>query len=115
MHEAERRGLSNLKNTVEALPAFVSDKSVELFARHHVFTPSEIRSRYEILLENYGKMLHIEALTMVDMVKKGIMPACVAYQNDLSQLLCSKKACGDFDCSLEEHLLGRLSACPPAC
>ena len=109
VHEAERRGLSNLKNTVEALPAFVSDKSVELFARHHVFTPSEIRSRYEILLENYGKMLHIEALTMVDMVKKGIMPACVAYQNDLSRLLCSKKACGDFDCSLEEHLLGRLS------
>ena len=109
VHEAERRGLSNLKNTVEALPAFVSDKSVELFARHHVFTPSEIRSRYEILLENYGKMLHIEALTMVDMVKKGIMPACVAYQNDLSQLLCSKKSCGDFDCSLEEHLLGRLS------
>ncbi len=109
VHEAERRGLSNLKNTVEALPAFVSDKSVELFARHHVFTPSEIRSRYEILLENYGKMLHIEALTMVDMVKKGIMPACVAYQNDLSQLLCSKKTCGDFDCSLEEHLLGRLS------
>ncbi len=109
VHEAERRGLSNLKNTVEALPAFVSDKSVELFARHHVFTPSEIRSRYEILLENYGKMLHIEALTMVDMVKKGIMPACLAYQSDLSQLLCSKKACGDFDCSLEEHLLGRLS------
>ena len=100
VHEAERRGLSNLKNTVEALPAFVSDKSVELFARHHVFTPSEIRSRYEILLENYGKMLHIEALTMVDMVKKGIMPACVAYQNDLSQLLCSKKNCGDFYCSL---------------
>ncbi|NCC48345.1 MAG: glutamine synthetase type III [Clostridia bacterium] len=70
LEEAERRGLSNLKTTVDALPAFISRKSMDLFTRHHVFTPSEISSRYEILLENYCKQIHIEALTMIDIVKK---------------------------------------------
>ncbi len=114
VHEAERRGLSNLKTTVDALPAFVSTKSIELFTRHRVFTEAEIRSRYEILLESYCKTLHIEALTMVDMVRRDMIPACVGYQNELAQLLQSKKACGDFDTTLEEQLLStlsKLSAC----
>jgi glutamine synthetase len=116
--EAQRRGLSNLKTTVEALPEFVSRKSVELFTRHHVFTETEIRSRYEILMEGYCKTVHIEALTMVDMVKGEIIPACIDYQNDVAKLLKQKKACaaaaGDYDASLEEHLLGniaKLSSC----
>jgi glutamine synthetase len=109
VHEAEGRGLSNLKTTVDALPAFVTPKSVDVFSRHHVFTETEIRSRYEILLENYCKTLHIEALTMTDMVKKEIIPACIGYENELSQLLYGKKACGGYDCALEEHILGKIS------
>ncbi|NLM45960.1 MAG: glutamine synthetase type III [Firmicutes bacterium] len=114
VREAERRGLSNLKNTVEALPAFVSPKSIALFTRHRVFSETEIRSRYEILLENYCKTLHIEALTMIDLVKKEILPACITYQNELLQLLRGKKECGQFDSMPEEHLLekiAKLTAC----
>ena len=112
--EAERRGLSNLKTTVDALPAFISKKSIELFTKHHVFTELEIHSRCEILMEGYCKTLHIEALTMIDLVKSEIIPACIAYQNEIAALLERKKACGEYDASLEAHLLGRiakLSAC----
>ena len=107
--EAGRRGLSNLKTTVDALPAFVSSKSVELFTRHHVFSESELHSRFEILMEGYCKTLHIEALTMIDMVKGEIIPACISYQNELAELLGRKKAYGEYDASLEEHLLGRIA------
>ena len=79
-----------------------------------VFTESELRSRYEILLEGYCKTLHIEALTMVDMVKREIIPACVEYQNSLVMLLGQKKACGDYPSDMEAQLLAKiakLSAC----
>jgi glutamine synthetase len=107
--EAERRGLSNLKTTVDALPEYISQKSIELFAKHNVFTKTEIHSRYEILMDAYCKTLNIEALTMTDMVRAEIIPACVDYQNDLAKLLKRKKACGDYDNSLEDHLLERIS------
>ncbi len=109
VQEAERRGLSNLKTTVDALPALVSRKNMDVFIRHHVFSESEIHSRYEILLENYCKTLHIEALTMVDLVNREIIPACIAYQNKLAGLLATKKACGAYDTALEEQRLERLS------
>jgi len=112
--EAEKRGLSNHKTTVDALPEFISPKSIELFTKHHVFSESELRSRYEILMEGYCKTIHIEALTMVDMVKGEIIPACIDYQNDLAKLLQRKKALGYFDSSMEEQLLGniaKLSSC----
>jgi glutamine synthetase len=112
--EAERRGLSNLRTTVDALPEFISRKSIELFTKHQVYTESEMRSRYEILMESYCKTINIEALTLVDMVKAEIIPACVNYQNDLAKLLERKKSCGEYDVSLEEHLLGniaKLSSC----
>jgi len=112
--EAQKRGLSNHKTTVDALPEYISPKSIELFTKHHVFSESELRSRYEILMENYCKTIHIEALTMVDMVKGEIIPACIDYQNDLAKLLQKKKALGYFDSSLEEQLLGniaKLSSC----
>ena len=111
--EAKRRGLSNLKTTVDALPEFVSQKSLDLFSTHGVLTESEIRSRYEILMEGYCKTLHIEALTMVDMAKGEIIPACLDYQSDLARLLGRKKDSG-YDTSLEAHLLekiSKLSAC----
>ena len=107
--EAQRRGLSNLTTTVEALPKFISPQSIELFTRHHVFTEAEIHSRYEILMEGYCKTLHIEALTMVDLVKGKIIPASVDYQRELVDLLRQKKAySGNFDVSLEEHLLNSI-------
>jgi len=112
--EAKKRGLSNLKTTVDALPEFISQKSIDLFERHHVLTEVEIHSRYEIILEGYCKTMHIEALTMLDMVKGEIIPACVDYQNDLAKLLGWKKACREYDSSMEEQLLGsiaKLSSC----
>ena len=109
--EAEKRGLSNLKTTVDALPEFISKKSIDLFTKHHVLSEAEIHSRYEILLESYCKTLHIEALTMVDMVKGVIIPASVDYQRELVDLLRQKKAAfGDnIDVSLEENFLHSIS------
>ncbi|MCL2255124.1 MAG: glutamine synthetase, partial [Lachnospiraceae bacterium] len=108
--EAERRGLSNLRTTVDALPKFTSDKAIKLFTKHHVFAESEIHSRYEILLEGYCKTIHIEALTMIDMVKREIIPSCIDYQNDLANLLSQKKNLSGFDTKLEEYVLGKISA-----
>ena len=107
--EAKKRGLSNLKTTVDALPAFISQESISLFTKHHVFTETEVRSRYEIMMESYCKTLHIEGLTMVDMVKKEIIPACISYQNELSALLHQKKICGEYDMALEDYLLRKIA------
>ena len=107
--EAACRELSNLKTTIDALPEFVSEKSIELFTSHNVFTRTELLSRYDILLEGYCKTVHIEALAMVDMVKSEIIPASVDYQNDLSKLLKFKKSCGAYDASMEEQLLDSIS------
>ena len=114
--EAQKRGLSNLKTTVDALPKYLEKKSIDLFEKHHVFTKAEIHSRYEILMESYCKTLHIEALTMIDMVKGMIIPACLDYQRELVDLLRHKKTYGgnNIDCTLEEHFLNsitKLSAC----
>lgn len=107
--EAEKRGLLNLKTTPEALPYFVSEKNVQLFTKHKVFTKAEMHSRYEILLENYSKTIHIEALTMLDMVKKYIIPAVVNYQNDLAETASRKKSFSGVTCVLEESLLSKLA------
>ncbi|MCL2026274.1 MAG: glutamine synthetase III [Leptospirales bacterium] len=108
--EAAVRGLSNLKTTVEALPQYISEKSEALFAKHGVFSKEEIHSRYEILTESYCKTLGIEALTMIDITKGEIIPACITYQSELSSLLQSKKAVGSYDTSLEDFLLGQISS-----
>ena len=107
--EAKKRGLSNLRTTVDALPAFISEKSVALFTKNKVFLETEIHSRYEILTEAYIKALHIEALTMIDMTKGSIIPSCVAYQSELSELMVSKKTCGNYDSTLEDYLLKSIS------
>ena len=109
--EAQKRGLSNLKTTVDALPEFISQKCIDVFTKHNVLSETEIHSRYEILMEAYCKTLHIEALTMVDMVKAKIIPACVDYQRELVDLFRQKKAAfGDnIDVSLEENCLNTIS------
>jgi glutamine synthetase len=107
--EASKRGLSNLRTTVDALPAFITKKAVDLYTKHGVYTEEEIHSRYEILLEAYCKTINIEALTMVDLVKGKIIPASVEYQNELAKLLQKKKALGGIDSSLEENLLGNIA------
>ena len=109
VQEAKKRGLSNFRSAVESLPTLITKKSIDLFAKHNVLTEVELHSRYEILMETYCKIVHIEALTIVDMVKGEIIPACLSYQEDLAKLLQRKKACGDYDVSVEEHLLGSIA------
>jgi len=110
VEEAERRGLSNLKTTPEALPAFIQPKSVAMFTRHQVFTEHEIHSRYDILLENYSKTINIEALTMIDMVNKQVIPAVIDYQRELSELILQKKAVSpNLSVSMEENLLNKIA------
>jgi glutamine synthetase len=108
--EAEKRGLLNLKTTVETLPCFISPKNVELFTKHQILTAPEMHSRYEISLENYSKTIHIEALTMIDMVKKEILPAVIAYQGEIAQIASAKKAfVTDISTYVEEQLLHKLT------
>jgi glutamine synthetase len=108
--EASERGLSNLKTTVDALPNYIIDKNVELFARHCVLSKSEINSRYEILMQNYCKTIHIEALTMIDIVRKEIIPAVISYQSELAELANSKRVCNsNLSCQLEMTLLENIS------
>ena len=106
--EAEKRGLLNLKSAPEALPYFASDKNIALFTRHGIFSEQEVRSRCQIMLEEYSKTLHIEALTMLEMVRRDMVPAVVSYLKELSDTAVSKKALG-IDCSLENELLQKLS------
>jgi len=110
LQEAEKRGLLNLSSTADALPYYISDENVKLFEKYGVFSKTEIYSRYEIQLENYCKQIHIEALTMVDMIKKDILPAACSYMKDLSKEAINKKQlCADISCELEETLLKKLS------
>lgn len=109
--EAKNRGLLNLKSTVDALPYFISDKNIELFTRHKVFTETEIHSRYGILMENYCKTINIEALTMLEMVKKEIIPAVSYYIKTLSDTALAKKALSeDINCEMEKSIVSKLSS-----
>ena len=89
--EAEKRGLLNLKNAAEALPHFADKKNIELFERNKVFTEREVVTRTDIMLENYSKVLNIEALTMIDMAKQDIYPAVEGYIASLCGALKEKK------------------------
>ncbi len=106
VNEAERRGLKNLKSTVDALPAFIDKKAIDVFTKHNVFTEQELYSRYDIQLENYYKVIDIEALTMNAMVKKNIMAAANDYQYSLAKTLNAKAATGlAVDSSVEKKRL----------
>jgi len=108
--EAQKRGLYNLKTTAEALPYFVAEKNIKLFSTHHIFTEVEMQSRLEILLENYSKVINIEALTMLQMLKREILPAAFSYTKELSDLAVQKQTLGgSFNASAETSLLQKIS------
>ena len=90
--EAEKRGLPNLKSLPEAMPYWIKDESINLFTKHKIFTEEEIRSRYDILLENYSKSIHIEALTMEEMVRKDLTEGIISYEKDLTSEILQKKS-----------------------
>ena len=108
--EAERRGLYNLKTTVDALPLYTEERNVKLFARHGVLSESEAHSRKEILLENYANTVRIEALTALDIARKEITPAIIGYQSFVSNALINKKKIGKLNCDMEIGLLNKISS-----
>ena len=90
----EERGLLNLRTTPDAMPAMIADKNVKMLTAHKIFSPAELHSRYEILLENYSKTVNIEALTMIDMAGKDIIPAVAAYTGELANTVVTVKEAG---------------------
>lgn len=110
--EAEKRGLYNLKTTPDAIPMLLQEKNIALLCKHKVFTERELRARHEILLEAYVKAVHIEALTMVDMVRKDILPAVCGYGDKLAEAALHKKAAlPSLKCGYELKNLENLSEC----
>ena len=109
--EAEKRGLLNLRTTPEAWSRFLEPKNVALFTTHKVLSETEMHSRYEINMENYCKVLNIEATTMADMARKDILPAVSGYAAALADNAMAKKGLsGKADCSYEEELTEKISA-----
>ena len=108
--EAEKRGLLNLRTTPDCLPYLIAEKNIELFKRHKVYTEAEMHSRYEIYLENYNKIVNIEALTTLDMARKEILPAVSEYTKVLCETVVAKKSVSTaIDCSAEESIINSLS------
>ena len=92
--EAERRGLLNLKNTPDALVRYTDEKNLKLLAKYGIYTPVEVAARQEILLDNYSKIINIEAQTMIEMANKEIIPACAKFTADLADGIAKKAALG---------------------
>ena len=108
--EAERRGLLNLRTTPECLPRMLDWKNVQLFTRMGVFSETELHARYEIILSHYAKEVKIEALTMLDMMRKDVLPAVSRFTGDLAASAREKAAlCGEIACAYERDLTARLS------
>ena len=108
--EAEKRGLLNLKTTPDALPYFISEKSVTLFTAHKVYTERELRSHYNILTRSYCNLVGIEAKTMVDMTKKDILPAVSEYSQVVGNTILTKRSVSEaLNCTYETTMLARIS------
>ncbi len=107
----ENRGLLNLKTTPDCMPYLISKKNLDMLVSHNVYSSEELHSRYEILLTNYCKVIKIEALTMLDMTRRHILPAIGVYVSEIASMAAAKMAVsGNIDCSYEKSLLERLSA-----
>ncbi len=108
--EAERRGLQNFPSTPDCTPEYLAPKNVELFTRHRIYTEAELRARCEMKLDGYAKVLHIEALTMMDMLWKDILPAVSACTGDLARAANEKKQLSPaMDVSYETKIAAELS------
>ena len=111
VEEAAKRGLYNLKSLPDCMPMFASEENIDLFVRHGVFTREEVVSRTEILLENYSKTIHIESLTMQDMVRKDFTPALLQYMDKLTGVILAKRQILEgAPCSYEKGILQQLDA-----
>ena len=110
VEEAERRGLPNIKSTVESAKALVSEKNQAVFEKHGVLTKIEAEARYEITIENYNKTINIEALTTLEMAKRQILPAVIKFSTSLAESINTIKATGlDADVSVQAGLLKEVS------
>lgn len=110
VEEAERRGLPNLANSVEAYPKYVEPKTMNLFVRNGIYSEEEVYSRMEIHLATYSRTINIEALTMIEMSKKDIIPCVLRYENMLAKLLANKKSIGlDIEKTVEFGIINNLS------
>ena len=108
--EAEKRGLLNLRSTVDAIPLLKSEKNIEMFEKHKVLNRTELNSRVDIILENYTKILHIEALTLIDMMNREVIPAITAYTDKLCRAVLNKNSLGGINSTVERELIARLNA-----
>ena len=109
--EAEKRGLLNLKTAVDAFPYYLKEANIKLFEHHKVYTGAEMRARYEILMEEYSKVINIEALSMVGMVKKDYIPSVSQYITNLCDAISAKQAvCETISVKTEKSLVELLSA-----
>ena len=110
VEEAEKRGLLNLKSLPDAVEHYIDQKNIDLFTKNKIYSVDEIHARYEIELENYAKIINIEALTMIDMAKKDMIPAVTSYVRELTDTALAKKALSDaIPTSVEEDLITSLS------
>ena len=109
VREAEKRGLANLHNTAEAIPAYILPKNIQLMTSHGVYSESEMRARHEIHMEKYCKVIGIEAGTLVDMVQHNILGAVSSYADKLCQTIAHKQAAG-VSCRKENTLTGKVSS-----
>ena len=109
VEEAEKRGLPNIKSMIEAVETLTTEKAVRLFEKFGIFTRAELESREEILYETYAKTINIEALTMIDMASKQILPAVVKYTKTLADTVIAVKEAG-ADASVQAELLSEVSS-----
>ncbi len=109
--EAEKRGLLNLKSSPDAYDTFIAPKNIELFSEFGIFNSVEMHSRYEILNEEYSKTIHIEATTLIDMVNRQVLPACVKYAGEVAGAVAAKKsAVPGLECKSETALIMEVTA-----
>ena len=109
IEEAHRRGLLDLRTTPDCVPYYLDKKNIALFSRHGVYSEVEMRARYEIKLDSYRKVLRVEALTMLDMVRKEILPAVSRYTKELAESVSEKRNIEpQIDTRFEVHTLRRL-------
>ena len=113
--EARSRGLLNLPHTPEAAEKLIEPKNIAFFSKYGIFSETEVRARYDIMLENYSKKINIEAHTMLEMANRQIIPSIIAFTSALAdtankKILLSEKTSSDFDCRAERNIVARLSS-----